>query len=163
VEDLATNQNVLWHTLLKGDNDISELLDRVAAKLGGDAIRRYLPDEHYWPERSIKLATSPNEKSTSAWKYDQRPIHLLSKPEPIEVSVPLPDYPPMLFIYKGTIHNVRRADGPERIEVEWWIDKSGLHRDYYCVEDQNGARYWLFRLGHYGKNEPKWFIHGFFA
>jgi protein ImuB len=32
------------------------------------------------------------------------------------------------------------------------------------VEDEEGARYWLFRSGHYdGEGEPEWFIHGFFA
>jgi len=60
------------------------------------------------------------------------------------------------------LHNVKKADGPERIEQEWWIQQ-GLYRDYYCVEDDTGARYWLFRLGHYENNEPKWFLHGFFA
>ena len=162
VEDVSIEQNVLWHTLSKSNDELGELLDRVAAKVGSNTIHRYLPDEHYWPERSIKLAASFQEKATVAWRNIQRPIRLLAKPETIEVSVPMPDYPPMLFIYKGQIHNVRKADGPERIEIEWWLD-SGLHRDYYSVEDEQGARYWLFRLGHYGTNEPKWFIHGFFA
>ncbi|RYZ43649.1 MAG: DNA polymerase Y family protein, partial [Sphingobacteriales bacterium] len=65
--------------------------------------------------------------------------------------------------YKGRVHKIVRADGPERIEQEWWQHQS-LHRDYYCVEDELGARYWLFRLGHYGaEDDPCWFIHGFFA
>jgi protein ImuB len=69
----------------------------------------------------------------------------------------------MLFIYKGKVHQVKKADGPERIEREWWIDK-GTHRDYYNVEDQDGQRYWLFRSGHYNGEKPQqWFIHGFFA
>ena len=56
-----------------------------------------------------------------------------------------------------------KADGPERIEQEWWLSK-GQHRDYYCVEDEDGNRYWLFRSGHYeGTNTYQWFIHGFFA
>ena len=79
------------------------------------------------------------------------------------ITAPIPDYPPMNFKYKGKLHKVKKADGPERIEPEWWIEK-GLHRDYYVVEDEEGKRYWLFRYGHYdGKNNPHWFIHGFFA
>jgi protein ImuB len=58
---------------------------------------------------------------------------------------------------------VAKADGPERIEREWWLDQ-GEHRDYYQVEDEEGGRYWLFRSGHYGGEQKyKWFIHGFFA
>jgi protein ImuB len=68
----------------------------------------------------------------------------------------------MLFIYKGKIHKVIKADGPERIEREWWLE-DGLHRDYYAVEDEQGARYWIFRLGHYDEHKPEWFIHGVFA
>ena len=58
--------------------------------------------------------------------------------------------------------NIKKADGPERIEQEWWLEQ-GRYRDYYCVEDENGSRYWLFRLGDYSDCEPQWFIHGFFA
>ena len=85
------------------------------------------------------------------------------KPEPIEVTAPIPDYPPMLFRYKGKLHKIIKADGPERIEQEWWLQE-GQHRDYYCVEDEEGCRYWLFRSGHYDAEKTyQWFIHGFFA
>jgi protein ImuB len=69
----------------------------------------------------------------------------------------------MNFLYKGTLHTITKADGPERIEHVWWI-YDGEHRDYYCVEDEEGCRYWLFRLGHYtGVKSHQWFLHGFFA
>ena len=86
---------------------------------------------------------------------------MLSRPEPIEVTAPIPDYPPMLFRYKGKLHKIIKADGPERIEQEWWLQQ-GQHRDYYAVEDENGKRYWLFRSGHYGEGH-EWFLHGFFV
>lgn len=163
VEDMPAMQEVIWDASGHDDFAVIELLDRISGKIGAGSIRRYLPAEHYWPERSIKIAGSFKEKADTEWRTDlPRPVHLLYKPEPVEVSVPIPDYPPMLFIYKNKLHNIRRADGPERIEQEWWIEK-GLYRDYYCVEDGDGGRYWLFRLGHYDTGEPKWFIHGFFA
>jgi protein ImuB len=127
-------------------------------------FHRYLPAEHHWPERAMTEASTLNESPTTDWRTDQlRPIQLLAKPERIEVTAPLPDYPPMLFRHKGAVHKLKRADGPDRIEQEWWI-ADGLHRDYYAVEDEQGARYWIFRLGHYGDEQsPEWFIHGFFA
>ena len=165
VEDLSPVQEKLWSDKA-GLNDIalSELLDRLAGKIGAHHIHRYMPDEHYWPERSFKIASSINEKLQTSWKVDKpRPLQMLTKPEPIEVTAPVPDYPPMLFRYKGKLHKIIKADGPERIEQEWWLQE-GQHRDYYCVEDEEGYRYWLFRSGHYDSQRSyKWFMHGFFA
>ncbi len=165
VEDVPHAQEALWADGPGLDDPgVTELLDRLAGKVGLQAIHRYLPDEHYWPERSLKLAASIQEKPASPWPTGKaRPVHLLAVPEPVEVTAPIPDYPPMLFIYKGKRHEIKKADGPERIEREWWLD-TGEHRDYYYVEDENGQRYWLFRSGHYSGSKPKqWFIHGFFA
>jgi protein ImuB len=163
VEDLEAEQDALWRLSSSNETAIAELIDRLTGRTGAGTIRRYLPQEHYWPEHSIKATTSLIEKPSTAWNTQRpRPVYLLTKPESIEVSVPIPDYPPMLFIYKGQLHTVKKADGPERIEQEWWI-QTGLYRDYYCVEDDRGRRYWLFRSGDYNEGLPKWFIHGFFA
>lgn len=165
VEDVEPGQEVLWSPEGCGleDNTLAELLDRLANKIGGANIRRYLPQEHYWPERSIKPAISLKDKPTTAWRTGKlRPAMLLNQPEQIAVSSLLPDYPPMLFIYKGETHTVKKADGPERIEREWWLD-AGPHRDYYMVEDELGRRYWVFRSGHYSDEGSAWYLHGFFA
>ncbi|MEP6749338.1 MAG: DNA polymerase Y family protein [Bacteroidota bacterium] len=165
VEDVPAWQQKLWSgSCGVEDTSLAELLDRLANKIGNGNIHRYLPDEHYWPERSIKLSTALHEKTATAWQTDRpRPAQLLSVPEPIEVTAPVPDYPPMLFRYKDKVHRIKKADGPERIEREWWLEE-GPHRDYYHVEDEDGQRYWLFRSGHYSVDKkPRWFIHGFFA
>jgi protein ImuB len=162
VENHSPVQEKLWACGLD-NTGLSELLDRLAGKIGVNHIHRYLPDEHFWPERSVKQALSMDEKPTSTWRVDKpRPLHLLPKPESIEVTAPIPDYPPMLFRYRGKLHKIKKADGPERIEQEWWLQQ-GQHRDYYYVEDEEGHRYWLFRLGHYSDKSYQWFIHGFFA
>jgi protein ImuB len=164
VEEQLPQQENMWEgTGGLEDVRLSELLDRLTNKVGTKALHRYLPDEHYWPERSFKSTSSLQEKSTTAWRADKlRPLQLLQTPERIEVTAPIPDYPPMLFRYKGKVHPIVRADGPERIEQEWWLQQ-GQHRDYYRVEDEDGHRYWLFRLGHYHDKSYQWFIHGFFA
>lgn len=164
VEDLPAAQEAIWHTGSGYDEMmIAELLDRVAGKIGVQSINRYLPAEHSWPERSIVKATSLQEKPKIAWRTDlPRPVQLFNKPELITVMVPLPDYPPIQFIYRKQLYKVTKADGPERIEREWWLE-SGLFRDYYYVEVESGARYWIFRSGHYDSTRPEWFIHGLFA
>lgn len=142
---------------------VAELLDRLAGKLGKDIIHRYLPDTHHWPERSFKDATSLQEQSSVPWHSGKpRPVQLLARPERIEVAAPVPDYPPMLFRHRGKVHHIKRSDGPERIEQEWWLE-DGEHRDYYNVEDQDGQRYWVFRAGHYEEKHGQWYLHGFFA
>jgi protein ImuB len=163
VEDIEAPQEKLW-TGNPGlqDTALAELLDRIAGKIGPERIRRYLPAEHYWPERSIRPAISMKEIPETPWRTDRpRPLRLLRRPEAVEVMALLPDYPPKVFTYKGKRHVVEKADGPERIEREWWRDK-GEHRDYYAVEDSDGQRYWLFRSGHYDA-APEWYLHGFFA
>jgi protein ImuB len=164
-EKLSPKQEKLWDSTsgLKAEA-ISELMDRLINRFGSAPIHRYMPDEHHWPERSFKPAVDLHESIESSWIVDRpRPINLLPKPEPIEVTAPIPDYPPMNFRYKGTLHKISKADGPERIEPEWWIAE-GLHRDYYSVEDDEGGRYWLFRAGHYATEDPpRWYLHGFFA
>jgi protein ImuB len=164
VEEVVIPQQVIWKGKPKlEDSGIAELLDRLAGKVGTQAIHRYLPQEHYWPERSIANSINVQEKPQTFWRTDvQRPTQILSQPQLIEVSAPIPDYAPMLFRYNGHVHHIKRSDGPERIEREWWLEK-GEHRDYYIVEDQQGFRYWVFRSGHYGQRQNQWYIHGFFA
>ncbi|MNK22816.1 DNA polymerase IV [compost metagenome] len=165
VEELPKQQETFWQVQNQTDlGEIAELLDRISIKAGKNAIRRYLPQEHHWPENSIKAVTDLKEQPETDWPtHKPRPTVLLNQPEPIQVSAPIPDYPPMTFTYKNEIHRIAKADGPERIEQEWWLSE-GKHRDYYYVEDEKGQRYWLFRSGHYdSKVTAQWFIHGFFA
>lgn len=164
-ENLPIAQEKLWETTdALNDKELSELLDRIEGKVGADQIHRYIPAEHYWPERSFKPASSLEEKIQVSWRSGKlRPLQLLPKPQPVEVTAPVPDYPPMMFRYKGKRHRIVKADGPERIEQEWWL-QAGRHRDYYSVEDEEGKRYWIFRSGHYDAARLyQWFIHGFFA
>ena len=164
VEPVIVHQEKLW-TGKPGlaDQGLIQLLDRLAGKVGPEAIRRYIPEAHYWPERSLRAANSLDEQTEISWQTaNPRPMEMLSKPEIIQVTAPIPDYPPMNFRYKNEFHLVKKSDGPERIEREWWMDK-GEHRDYYILEDEHGRRYWVFRSGHYQEQNSQWFIHGFFA
>lgn len=163
VEEVNGVQNALWDSESFDNKAISELLDNIRGKMGMNTVHCYLPQEHHWPERSIKEVSFLEGKADVKWpKGTGRPLHLLSEPEPIEVMVPLPDYPPRHFRYRGKIFRISKADGPERIEQEWWL-QTGPPRDYYCVEDEEGVRYWLFRLRLYGHGDPEWFLHGLFA
>lgn len=164
-EPVSDKQSELWSAKGGADNEeVAELLDRVAGRIGTANIHRYLPGEHYWPERTPQASPNLKQKPESTWRTDKpRPMQLLDKPERIEAMALTPDYPPKLFVWKGERHTIVGADGPERIEREWWLDP-GEHRDYYIAEDEEGRRYWLFRSGHYNaENNQHWYLHGFFA
>lgn len=163
VEEFDEAQQALWGAGTNNKTRIAELIDNIAGKVGEQAIHRYLPQEHHWPEESLSPTRSLEEEPDIDWPTMRpRPLHLFPNPVPIRVMVVLPDYPPMHFHYKGNLIRVVRANGPERIEQEWWRQTS-LPRDYYCVEDDNGVRYWLFRLGLYNTVKPQWFLHGLFV
>lgn len=164
-EELSPAQEELWKQAAGlQSSKLSELVDRLAIRIGTSSIFRYVPDEHHLPERSVRRTVSLTERLSSEWKIARpRPIQLFTTPERIEVTAPVPDYPPLNFRYKGKLHKIIKADGPERIEQEWWIH-DGQHRDYYAVQDEEGGRYWLYRSGHYDAAKTyAWFIHGIFA
>jgi len=147
-------------------DDIAPLIDRLAARLGARSVGRLLPHDAYLPERAQRFvcAFAPGGEDWDGKK--ERPVRLLPRPEPIEAVAPVPDDPPRMFRWRRRLHQVVRAEGPERIMGEWWrgLREAKLLRDYYRVEDQDGRRYWLFRSGHYRPAvRARWFMHGFFA
>src|SRR5690606_38333483 len=72
VEDSDPVQEVLWGGVPGlEDTALSELIDRLKGRTGIRAIYRYLPDEHHWPERSFKEASSITEKPSTLWKSDR--------------------------------------------------------------------------------------------
>lgn len=152
------------------DTDLGDLVDRLGNRLGPHSVLRLVPRESWLPERAVAgcppLQPPPGRPHgpSLSWPADRpRPVRLLAPPEPIEAMAPVPDDPPRQFRWRGAVHRVRHADGPERIEAEWWR-RDGSPRDYYRVEDAEGRRFWLFRQGLYRPDvAPRWFLHGFFG
>lgn len=148
-----------------GQPELGELMDRLGNRLGERAVLRLVPRQSWLPERSVAPAPAFADAPGGAlWPADRpRPVRLLAPPEPIEAMALLPDDPPAMFLWRGARHRVRRADGPERIEAEWWR-RDGEPRDYYRVEDEAGRRFWVFRQGLYRPGATAlWFLHGFFG
>ncbi|MSP04750.1 MAG: DNA polymerase Y family protein [Acetobacteraceae bacterium] len=152
---------------------LATVVDRLSNDIGAARIWRPTPYASHVPERAV-TRQPPLEKSPT-WERDPtqpRPIRLFPRPEPIEVSAPVPDDPPILFRWRRRVHRIRSATGPERIAAEWWREQArpkdrpetDLIRDYYRVEDTDGARFWVFRAGLQGGGRPPcWFLHGLFG
>jgi protein ImuB len=74
----------------------------------------------------------------------------------------LPDHPPRLFRWRRVLHRVALAEGPERLEPEWWRpDETMAPRDYFRVEDEDGRRFWLYREQTPARH--RWYLHGLFG
>ena len=144
--------------------NLAALVDRLSSRFGRDAAIRFAPAESWVPECAVRKVPAFSEVKARPWPTDRtRPLRLLSTPEPIEVVAMLPDQPPSLLRWKGEPRRIVRAEGPERIESEWW-KRGEPSRDYYRVEDQDGRRYWVYRSGSYDTTHlPRWYLHGLFA
>ena len=152
---------------IAAEDSIAPLVDRLANRLGEDRVWRAGAFPSHVPERAVVRRAPFAPDAEAAWPKDRpRPVRLFARPEPIDAMAPLPDDPPMFFRWRGQLRRVRRSEGPERLAEEWWRRPPGeigpAHvRDYYRVEDETGARYWLFRAGLYGSDvTPKWWLHG---
>ena len=166
------------------DNDkLADLIDRIAARIGGRRVIVHLPQDSHIPERAVMAApaqhylaaaTQANWPARTAGEPPLRPLRLFERPEPIRVPfATVPDGPPHHFTWRRATHAVVRVEGPERIAMEWWKqDGEVLTRDYFRVEDEAGLRFWIYRGGLYGSelvNEDgkpapaNWFVHGLFA
>ena len=166
------------------------LIDTLRQRLGPASVRRFAPVASHLPERAEILPLVDGEVSTWPASQQARPLLLLPRAEPAEVTALVPDGPPRRFSWRGTTYDVAGSQGPERIGAEWWraphlsahSGESGnpalgprlrgderrenaFTRDYYLVEDLAGHRFWLYREGLYGRETAaaRWFVQGLFA
>jgi len=166
-----------------GEAELARLVDRLSVKLGPDKVRRPAPRESHLPERAngwvAAVASQGSRPSTTAFGLrsgradnspvvgDGRPNRLLDRPEAIAVIYATPEGLPRRFVWRRRVHDIARAQGPERIAPEWWRERSTARlRDYYKVEDTDGCRFWIFRQGLVGDGRggaPDWFVHGLFG
>ncbi|MGD9844745.1 MAG: DNA polymerase Y family protein [Variibacter sp.] len=151
------------------DIDITDLIDTLSNRIGGERLYRIAPVQSDVPERALRRVAPASPDGSESWPGSwPRPSRLLPTPEPIETVALLPDHPPVTFTWRGVRRRVRRADGPERIFGEWWTRdaEAAAVRDYFRVEDEAGERFWIYRAGdgeHGETGSQRWFLHGIFA
>lgn len=172
----------------EAEKAVGELVDRLTSRLGAGNVVRLMPHQSHVPERAQRRLAAHSQAlpvdGALALKREWagfaalralRPVRLLVEPEPIDVTAPVPDDPPLQFIWRRTSHRVVKVEGPERIANEWWHGGKGLTaltsavRDYYRIETEDGQRYWVYRDGPFnaalqlGGRIARWFLHGLCA
>jgi protein ImuB len=177
LEAMLTERSEASVTSLDSDenarSEIQYLADRLSARHGEARVLRFVAQETHIPEaQSVAVPAQDREFANGAWpprrlKNDPplRPLRLFEKPE--EITVPLataPDGPPSRFGWRRAQFDIARAEGPERIAMEWWRQHKPT-RDYFRVETREGQRFWLYRDGLYDQSghKPRWYLHGIFA
>ena len=150
-----------------GECDLARLVDRLTVKLGVRAVRKPQPVESHLPERALEWISALQPTPDPSRKWEGRPQRLLDRPEAIAVVYATPEGVPRRFVWRRSVHDIARVEGPERIAPEWWRERSTTRlRDYYRVEDQAGRRYWIYREGLFGDGRggaPEWYMHGLFG
>jgi protein ImuB len=139
---------------------VPQLIERLRARLGAEAVHGLCLVPEHRPERSGDIhlfsetggATLPARRRlrplSREWPHLLRPVWLLAEPRPLEGGDP-PRYEGPLEI----------EEGPERIESGWW-DGRDVRRDYYVARTPAGARVWIFRER---RAQGGWFLHGVFG
>jgi len=148
---------------------LGDLTDRLAARLGQDAVVRIEAVDSHLPERATRwrptsqaVVGKSDKTSGTSNSTPVRPLRIFDPPQPIEAIALAPDSPPARFRWRRVDHRVVSSEGPERIEGEWWRRRERV-RDYYRVEDAEGRRFWVFRAGRFGEEPPpRWYLHGLF-
>ena len=144
---------------------LDDLLGRLGARVGMEAITRLHPASSHIPEKTATVRAAVwSRPPAEPWPAPPGPRPLLLwRPEIVQA----PDQPrlPDTFRWRGRTHRLQRASGPERIAPEWWLDEPDWRtgtRDYWRVTVETGEELWLY-FAHGGALSPGWFCHGMFA
>lgn len=138
-----------------GDS-VEQLMDRLAARLGRQALYTPATGDDHRPEKawlSALLERQNNGPAETHGEWDSqgladwltqwpaRPLWLLREPQPLQQAV--------------TIHT-----RPERIENGWWDDVD-VRRDYFIASTHDGSYYWVYRQRR--PADDRLWLHGLFA
>jgi len=165
-EPLAMAQDQFDTPAERHGASLAACIDRLSVRLGEAAVRRPVPHASHLPERAQRWLPplAPEAAFQDALEFHARPLKLLDRAEPIAVLYASPDGLPRRFRWRGEVHEIARAEGPERIAPEWWRERGRARlRDYYRIEDGEGRRYWIYRLGLVSDGRggsPEWFLQG---
>lgn len=125
----------------------SQLLERLRARLGEDAVRSLALRADHRPERASQqtatIAAAAALSNAARGPGALRPLWLFASPQPLGTD--------------PTSSELKLLAGPERIETGWW-DGEDVGRDYFVGRNAQGEALWLYR-----ERGGDWFVHGVFA
>lgn len=125
----------------------SELVERLQARLGADAVQGLSVVAEHRPEHAWRYCTPGATTSPEIVKH--RPVWLLPEPVPLDEHAGRPQFDGVLILEPDR----------ERIEGGWW-DGQDAARDYFIARNPQGACLWIYRELTAAR---RWMLHGVFA
>jgi protein ImuB len=135
-------QGDLFSRAAQHTEQLQQVIDRLAARLGESAVQTLRSAADHRPERAWRMSTASIAAPATAPEAAPaplRPCWLL--PEPLHIDTPQ-----------------ELLAGPERIESGWW-DGADIARDYYLARGADGAQLWVF----HDLRNGAWCVHGLWA
>lgn len=124
------------------------LLDRLASRLGADALQRISTADSLWPEAASRCIGFTETPEQTLAPCGVRPTWLLPQPEPLKIRG-------KGLFWRAPLEILR---GPERLESPPENGQVFL-RDYYVARESTGRICWIFRE----LDTDRWYAHGLFA
>jgi len=149
VAPLAAQEGDFFSAAGKQGEAATQLVERLRARLGEDAVRSLARHADHRPERAQAWgpasleAVAAGKSLSDAPSPAARPFWLLANPRALDTD--------------PAAAQLRLLSGPERIESGWW-DGGEVGRDYFVGRDAQGETLWLYR-----DRGGRWFVHGIFA
>lgn len=108
-------------SLEDGIEDIDQLNDRLASRLGPLAVLSTQMVASRLPERAARLLPAQAATASSVPSpVLQRPLKLLPVPEAVSIMAEVPHGLPAAMVWRGKNYRLVRGEGPERLKAEWW-------------------------------------------
>ncbi len=149
---------------LDSNTGLDDLIGRIGARVGLEQITRRHPADSHIPEKTARILAAAWSQPAKDWPRPSRPRPLVLWSPEVVIAPDIPQVP-AAFRWRGRDWLLARAQGPERISPEWWLDDPGWRsgvRDYWVVNTTAGDRLWLF-YGHGAALSSGWFCQGCFA
>lgn len=148
---------------------LTQLIERLQARLGREQVQCLVPVADHRPERATQVLPADPLQAKRAEGRPRpcgaasppqgpftRPLWLLPEPQALQERQTHP-------LLDGRA--VQLLVGPERIEAGWW-DGGLAERDYFIGQTADGALVWLYRTRaqHLASSRVQgWYLHGRFA
>jgi protein ImuB len=149
IEPRDARSQVLFDGAGQGYEALADLMDRLVARLGPQAVRGLACHADHRPELASRADPGKAACDRLSLVTPPRPLWLVDPPEALREVHGRPQRAGVLSLLAG----------PERIESGWW-DGGDARRDYFVAQDGVGRWLWIFR-------DPRppggWFLHGIFS
>jgi protein ImuB len=142
-----------------GDESLTLVLERIAARLGDENVKRPVLNEDHRPEWSVHWQPAPMRHPRKRARGPElpQPNYLLPQPLLLDTRDDRPYFQGPLLLFMG----------PHRVEGGWWHRIEGengdvclnVQRDYWVAISEYAGTLWIFQE-RLADDRTAWYLHG---